>query len=215
MGGFNNGEDGGKKTFASMKVIKEEKETVPYFIIKDKIDGVWKETDRYKNLDNIVPVDVVLDSYPWGNDIIDTVKLQLLNGQEKIQLEFNLDNSLSRNLLNSLLGESKIGLLNISLYVSKKGHPSIGIKNDGQKTTWKYPFEAFPVVEKTKKGAVIDNSEYLLFLKEMVKDLKVKLNKKPFQGTTITVSNATMRANENFDREGTTSTIGPEDDLPF
>lgn len=164
------------RILASMKTIKEGEVSTPYFIIRDKVNGEWVDKEKFKTF-TATPYDIELGSYMWKNSPVDTVKLHLKDGIDNVQLEFNLDNGLSRSLLNTLLGEEKIGQIAMSLYVNGKGYPSIGIENNGSKTQWKYKFDEFPAVKKKAKGVVIDNADYIEFMKKMVMDIKAKLNK--------------------------------------
>lgn len=193
--GFSNDQKS-RVILAAMKTIKEgavgKEVSTPYFIIKDKVDNEWVEKERFKTL-SATPISIELSSYMWKNAPVDTVKLTMMDGEDKIQLEFNLDNGLSRNLLNTMLGESIIGELAMSLYINKAGYPSIGIENDGEKTQWKYKHEEFPAVTKNTKGVVIDNEEYIAFMKRMVLQIDAKLKSNPLPEKKVT-----MKPNENI-----------------
>ncbi len=205
--GFSN-QSNASKTFASMKVLKDENDkSTPFFIIKHKEDGSWVEKQRFTTL-TAEPYDIELGSYDYKGSPVDTVTMQMMDGIEKIQLEFNLDSGLSRSLLNTMLGEQHIGTLTMSLYVNKSGYPSIGIENDGQKTSWKYKFEQFPAVTKNKKGAVIDNDEYLEFMRQMVRDIKKKLSSK----SGAPAETASEYKSKKAEPAGINE---PESDLPF
>lgn len=210
--GFSN-QTNSRMILASMKTIKEGEQQVPYFIIKDKVNGEWVEKDRFKNFTGH-PYDIELGEYTWKNAPVDTVKMLLMDGQDKVQLEFNLDNGLSRSLLNTLLGESHIGELSMSLYVNAKGYPAIGIENDGNKTQWKYKFEEFPVVQKNAKGVVIDNAEYLEFMKKMVADIKLKLNGQPDISQKITPNPAAGKK-EKTSEQAPDKVYDDHQELPF
>lgn len=178
MGAFSN-EEKTTMTYATMKVVAEKDNTGkefkhPYFIIKHKVDGKYIERERFKNF-TATPYAIELGSYKYEGNDIDTVKIKFFKDGERIQLEFNLDNGLSRNLINTMLGSGAIGELAMSVYNNKDGYPSISINNDGQRGEWKYKHDQFPPVEKNKKGVVIDNDAYLAFLRQMVEEVKKKL----------------------------------------
>jgi len=172
-------ESNNSKVLCSMKVVEDtiDKTKKGFFITKHKVEGKWVEKEKFTKL-TAEPFDIELGSYQWQNAPVDTVTMQLMDGVEKIQLEFNLDSGLSRALLNTLLGEEHIGTFAMSLYTNKAGYPSLGVENDGQKTNWKYKFEQFPAVTKNKKGVVIENDAYLEFMRQMVRDIKKKLSGK-------------------------------------
>lgn len=184
-----------------MKIITEKdgagvESKHPFFIIKQKLGDQWVEKERFKAF-TATPYAIELGSYKWKDQDIDTVKMQFIKDGENIQLEFSLDNGLSRNLLNTMLGVDKIGELSMSLYVNKESYASIGIENDGQRGEWKYKHTEFPTVEKNKKGVVIDNEEYLRFMRQMVEDIKKKL---PMSAPELPEKSNKMPANKNADK---------------
>ena len=232
MSAFSN-ESKNNKTYASMKVITEkddkgnETSKHPYFIIKEKIGDQWAEKERFKAF-TATPHSIELSSYKWKEQDVDVVKMQFVKDGENIQLEFNLDNGLAKNLLNTMLGCDTIGELAMSLYVNKEGYPSIGIENNGERGQWKYKHDQFPAVEKNKKGVVIDNDDYLRFMRQMVEDIKKKLPMDaPVQTSNGKITPNTKAENKGYvagshvhtmdDMEGLTPPVETDGsgDLPF
>ncbi len=79
--GFSN-QSNASKTFASMKVLKDENDkSTPFFIIKHKEDGSWVEKQRFTTL-TAEPYDIELGSYDYKGSPVDTVTMQMMDGIE-------------------------------------------------------------------------------------------------------------------------------------
>lgn len=109
--------------------------------------------------------------------------------EEKFQLDISY-NSISRNMINSILGWMKENkgtkmVIELSLYINRGGFKSLGLLINGERAPWLYSMdEQKAMIDRieNKKGELVSNdySAYDDKLKEGVADIKKRIdNGKP------------------------------------
>lgn len=79
--------------------------------------------------------------YTWENQVVKTIHMVLVDGDEEFKIEAAVDSNLARNLMNRIIGrEYFTGTLEIRLYM-KKDYPNIYVGFDGESSNWKYSVE--------------------------------------------------------------------------
>lgn len=106
--------------------------------IVHKLETKVRKSDKYGDKDEIVI---------WLKDIV----------SEELYCFSCGVNSIGRSIINTLAGiEGNLGELEIGVYTSKTGRPSVYLKHNGAKTSWKYPidFQKTMVTETSKREKV-------------------------------------------------------------
>ena len=103
------------------------------------------------------------------NEEVETVQLLLKddNGVFVISTSWT---SIGRNLVNSLASADKLGKIYISLYIKNKGYPSLCLKNNDEKLSWKLDIE-----EQRKLTTPITNPKTWKVTQNDYTDLEEKL----------------------------------------
>lgn len=157
-----------------------------------KIKGLKKEFETHFFEVNGEPIDVntfegtlidaKADSYEYEGSTKNTMKLLFEDNEgEQYQLDAGY-NSLTRSLLNSILGfmdanppKTKMDI-QLSLYISKAGYKQIGIKINGTRAQWKWDIAAQKTMIETivKKNGDKENDyfDYDKKLKESLSDIQ-------------------------------------------
>lgn len=214
--GLSNDSGGGGVTFVALKAKTSDTDKTPFFGINEKVDGEWKIKETFKHFNGLMK-DIDLSSYPWENQVVDTVKMTFDDVGQKYVVEAGLNTGIMRSLLNSLCNCEKIGEVSMDLYLNKEGYASIAIKNSDERTDWKYKKEDFPVVQKNKKGVVIDDEAYIEFLRGLVKEVKDQLASQN-SGSNKSESQAENRGSKmelSVDDSGDGKMVKGNDNLPF
>jgi len=118
---------------------KKDKQTEPHFQMARAIKGgsapmedVTFVTGRISDIRN--------SSYEWDGDIIETVKITMIDGDETYVIDSSYT-SLLRGLLNCLANIEAPGDIKISLYVSKTGYANVWVENNGESSGYKWPWD--------------------------------------------------------------------------
>jgi hypothetical protein len=126
----------------------------------------------------------------------------------------------TRSLFNALLSLKKTNDIELSIYRSKKGYESFGLRQAGQLISWKFPLEQLPAADviKDKKGNVIktDFGDVDSFFEEELRTLASNL----FGGKRISVPPAVKEeAVEDQEVDGPVESKGSkassDQDIPF
>ena len=154
--------------------------------------------------------EITTDEYEYEGNKINTFKMVLEDADGRYILESSFSN-LAVSILNTLSGTKDIGKVNLSLYTSKKGYPSvfITIDDDDKKGKWKWEYKELAAMKeevKDKKGKVvsIDKSELEDFL---IKHLNSDAFKKQIVGVPSVIPEAKKEEVDPF--------IEQDDDVPF
>ena len=86
-------------------------------------------------------MDVVTDSYEHDGKTVPTVKITMIDGDEKYILDSSYT-SMLRTLLTCIANIEDPGVIKISLYTSKDGYPSVWVEHLGDKTGFKWDWES-------------------------------------------------------------------------
>lgn len=153
--GFTKGsEEGGAVTFMKIKGMKKEDAKHFFEVGGEEIDG-----DKFSGK----LIGALASSYEFEGNQKQTMKLTFVDGsREKYQLDISY-NSLSRNLVNSILGyidtnKGKELNMELSLYIDKNGYKSLGLLINGERAKWLYSMEQQKaLIEKitNKKGEYV------------------------------------------------------------
>ena len=166
--GFTKANEGGGVTFMKIKGL-EKAAPAHYF----EVGGEQIEGNKFSG--SLIKAEP--HSYEFEGNEKQTMKLTFIDSEnEKYQLDSSY-NSISRNLINSLLGyikanEEESGInVELSLYIDKKGYKSLGLLVNGERAPWLYSYEEQQaLIERitNKKGEFIssDYSAYDDKLKE-------------------------------------------------
>jgi len=160
------------------------------FFKQGKVNGAWASTDEFNKIDGYVKK-LEVKSYEYQGKPKESLNIQMedSNGVTMF-VQVGLTSSPATNFLNTLAGTENLGLITIETGQPKeyqgKSYPTMYVKNNGQKTNWKYntaddTFKLIPKVEsKTdedgnviKKGVKANTD----FWKKVIEDINKKLSK--------------------------------------
>lgn len=168
-------------TFIKIKGLKKE-EKEHYFEA-----GIWEDAQRIEgNTFTGRLVKISPDQYEFEGNMRNTIKFLFVdNNHEHFQLDISY-NSLSRSLLNSLLGfidtrkENWITQwcieVELSLYINKENYKQMGVKVNGERAKWRWDIEAQKAMIETitKKNGTKENDyfEYDEKLKSCIPEIQ-------------------------------------------
>lgn len=178
MAGPGNNSGGGMKFMKFSQDTNEKSETYKqcFFMMMEKQNGVWTETERFSKFEGQL-VKLEFKSYEYKGDNIDTVILCLEADGITYKITMNY-NYTSRSIFNSLIGNVEYIAKNplvISTYL-KDGYGNVWVgKNTGQGVEhslgWKYKYNELPEVAKTIVGTktITDDTKVNEFFKAWLK----------------------------------------------
>jgi hypothetical protein len=206
-----NNENSGYK-YLGLKAKTSDVDPTPYFGLREKDEkGEWVVSQKFSFVEGYL-TSIENSSYEYKGQQRPTVRLKIEDAHETYMIDCSLNTNIMKNMLNSLLGSKDrlSGRVKISVYAKKgKGSDRVFANSfitiDGNNTDWAYQPDQFPAIEtaKNKKGEsiVVDDSDYLAFLQNMVTQIQEALPKK------ATATAAPVAAME--------EAPAPSDDLPF
>lgn len=102
----------------------------------------WADGPSFSSMDGYL-TDIETSSYEWQGKTKDTLKFTLTDTAGiKNVINLGLDSNIAKQLLNTFVGEEKLGEIKIECGEAKehkgKYYPTMYVKNNGQKTTWKF-----------------------------------------------------------------------------
>ena len=159
--------------------------------------------------------EVSVKEFEWEDEKHKVVKLVLDSAEDRVILEGGFSNVMV-NLVNTIAGNANpIDKMDLGVYISKTGYPSLSIKIDDQSwedNNWKYDYKKKlkPLIEevKTSKGKITgyDKTELVDFLVKEIesKAFQAKIAGKPPKQT-VAVETPEVEVGDD----------GLQDDLPF
>jgi len=158
-------------------------ETDLYFAGREKVGDKYVDIEERPTFIEGTLKELKVTDYTYEGKVHKVVKITLEDMNERCVLDFGFS-SIGLNIINSLAGADSIGNVNLALYTSKTGYPSVAVKLNGssdvKETKWKWDFKKdfAPKIEKitNKKGEVIQSDKT-----ELVEFLVDYLNSKEFQ----------------------------------
>lgn len=122
---------------------KRDKKVDPHFTVDTKVDG---NIARLKDETEISGqfLKISHGEYTWeserGPKKEKTVAVHLVDGEREFKIEMNINSSLARNVMNTLLSKSTLGWMVLRVYV-KDGYPKIYIENEGESLGWAFEWK--------------------------------------------------------------------------
>lgn len=197
------------------------------FFLQVKDANGWKSGESFSEMTGYVKK-LEVKSYELQGATKENLTLILKDNEsdESIFIQCGFTSSAAQNILNTLAGENSLGLIKFETGKPKesngKWYPTMYIKNDGEKTNWRYSpnngtWNDIPKITTTKdedgnniKRGVKANTD---FWKKVLADINSRLEKTPYQQS----NNAPTTTNE--EPESYVPTHYPDtnikDDLPF
>lgn len=204
--------------FLALKAKTSETDPMPYIGKKTKNpDGNFEISDTYQSIEGVIE-SVKLKQYEWpkgSGTMVDTFEIKMRDIDEVYILEGNLSTSLSKNIFNSLLGSAdrlkekvkiSVGLAKPNDNGVRYAQSWVNFTSGDTKSQWKYQPGDFPKVVKNKKSVIIDDEEYLEFMRKMANEVAGYL-KAPVEKNAVDYVHVTQV-------EGDLAPA-PTDDLPF
>ena len=161
----------------------DKKDVPPYFEVSAKNEETGKYTvvNQVKDVTGDL-VDIQLNEREWEDQTYHEVKLFLADEktQEKYMVDLRL-NLLSRNIFNTLLALETFENLQFDLYQRKaengKVYPAVSVKQNGERTNWKYTLDEVPKIETAVVGKkkVTDSTALDEFYVQKLTELKAKV----------------------------------------
>lgn len=198
-------------TFYKLK-LKDGDDKTPFFGRQKKEGDKWIIDQKFNEFSGHLEK-MEMGSYEYKGDKVDIVKMFFGNPDgTNDQLEMNLDNSITKSILNTFANEAMIGQVDMQVYTNKADYPAISMKIDGRKGDWKYKMDQFPEKEKNKKGIVIDDEAYMNFMRQLAKEVmeKVNLSSPSSYGQKMAGNPAAQETVDSLQNRNE-----PADDLPF
>lgn len=171
---------GTRKTFFSLKAKTSDSDPTPYIGRQEKGDAGWHIAEKFNAIEGRL-VSIAHSSYEYQGEQKTKIIIGLDDGNEEMSLEGNF-NSLVYSILNSLAGTNNLGNIEINVWLSKelvngKNFPKCAVKNDGDKTTWKYDWNNVPKAKDVKVGnkTYKDDSDVVEFWKKEVEGIAARI----------------------------------------
>jgi hypothetical protein len=109
-----------------------------------KVDDKWQVVEKFKNLSGYI-TELSIESYDYQGKPKENLIIKMLDNDDtssSMEVSLGFTTILARNILNTLAGEEKLGLISFScgnpnIYDGKL-FPTLWVNNDGEKTSWKY-----------------------------------------------------------------------------
>lgn len=129
-----------KKIFYCSMHAKKDKKDFAYFKIQTKEDGKYIDLpDEFKISGYLAKISH--DSYEYEGKTNHTLKMSLIDGDALFVVEANVNSSMGRNLMNSILAINNWEWITASLYMNKSGYPSLGMYNNDGQMGWKFDYK--------------------------------------------------------------------------
>jgi hypothetical protein len=226
--------------FCNLRATDENKKTDPHFSVsytKDNVKQLLRETELSGKLYRLA-----IDGYDYKGIPQRTVVIEFVDGDDLFKLEVNIESSMTRNIVNSILGREPKGYNEIVFfrtYVKTKADGSfaqiyVGGESKGSGWDWKYtPADVEPLIvpfnnpktKKVEKDYTALNDQLLKEFEDLAKRINGTLqanNKLEGEDDDTIKADATAPAPidtlQNNPVGSTANTPGPEnstDDLPF
>ena len=144
MGASNQSQNGGKKSFFKLKEDKQDKSDSKgcFRFYKQVKDGeVWKDGATFNAMSGHL-TSINTKSYEWQGKK-EVLEFTLTDDKdEESVVSIGLDSNTARSIVNTFAGEDNLGELLFECGQPKeyngKTYPTLYIKNNGNKTAWKY-----------------------------------------------------------------------------
>lgn len=151
--GAKNTESTGKKFFKLVE--NENKDSKMFgrfeFVEQVKENGKWVPGPQYNTLEGGI-TDVSTQEYEWEGKKVTNLRIAMDDGFEKMEFSLGFNSIAAQNILNTLAGEEKYGTFSFQCGAPKtfngKSFPTVYIKNNGQKTNWKFKSAEIPKITK-------------------------------------------------------------------
>ncbi len=144
MGASNTTSSGNRQFFKLIEKKENDKPTgVSRFVQQEKTGAGWQGTNEFASLTGYLK-GLEIKEYEWQGKKKEQLSVILADNESDKELVFalGLTTTLATNILNTLAGESDLGLLSFECgnpnEFQGKMYPTLYIKNNGQKTDWKY-----------------------------------------------------------------------------
>jgi hypothetical protein len=213
MGYGNENENALPTTFFKINGLKKGSTEI-FFEGKTKVNGEYQAIDSQplKLFGHLTSVST--KEFEFENETHTAVRLVIDSDKDRVILEGGFS-SVMTGLINTIAGnENPIDKIELGVYISKKGYPSMSISIDGgswEDNKWKFDYtkKLKPLIEETKdkKGKVVDwdKTELISFLsKEIASDeFQAKIKGNPPKAS------SQPEASVDVDEPA------PADDLPF
>ncbi len=171
----------------------DKKEIPPVFAVSEKVtveeDGKkvekWQKTSEVKDVSGTL-TKVECSKREWEGQEYDVIKVTLTDYEKDESYLLDLrQNSVARNIYNSILSLKTFDNVSVGLYEKKgsgdnagKKFPAVSVKQGGNRTEWAFKLDELPEIKKVKVGkkVAIDSSEldefYVKHLTEFGERLK-------------------------------------------
>ena len=189
MGYGSSGDNGLPTTFFKINGLKSGSTEIFF-------EGKSKKGDKYEAIKNKPNslfghlTEFSVKEFEWEKETHKAVRIVLDSADDRVILEGGFSNVMI-NLINTIAGNKEaIDKLDLSVYISKDGYPSMGIKigeQDWKENNWKFDYtkDLAPLIEdvKTKSGKVTgrDKTELIEFLTKEIEseEFQAKIAGKP------------------------------------
>lgn len=167
-------------TYLKLKAKTSETDLTPVFAKQEKEDGHYVITETFNSVDGYLK-EITSETYEYEGETKHKCKMKFADkGGEITFVESNFNNLLY-GILNSFLG-APMGFVEIQVWLSKerdngKRYASAAVKNNGQKTEWKFKIDELPKPQKVgevKGKAIYDDSNVIEFWVEKIKEIQIE-----------------------------------------
>lgn len=117
------------------------------FFKQAKNGDSWGDSEEYNAMSGHLK-DISISSFEWQGKTKEMLNIDLLDDEDnetQINISLGFDTITAQNIINTLAGEPIIGIIEFSAgkpsEYKGKSYPTLYIKNQGQKTKWKYSKE--------------------------------------------------------------------------
>ena len=171
---------GSNKRFYSLKAKTSDSDPNPYIGRQEKGESGWQIAEKFNSIEGRL-ISIAHSSYEYQGEQKTKIIIGLDDGHEEMSLEGNF-NSLVYSIINSIAGTNNLGNIEINVWLSKeivngKNYPKCAVKNDGEKTKWKYDWNNVPKAKNVKVGNknYKDDSEVVEFWKKEIEGISARI----------------------------------------